>query len=321
MKLVAAGPGFALVATLFVNGCGDSGRVAGGASSETENALARVLEIHVDTSLESDTLLVRQRGAQGEASVKRLVGDTVYSVAYGMTENDLDVRRSGDTGWIRLPSLSGVSEKTVRLFVARDAAGILDVDLRVTGDCPVDRICGLVRDARDGRTYGWVRLGKTRWLRRNMAFGDGSAGVHKGTGAYAPFDSLGSITNGYYYEWAAAANVACPQGWTLAGRTQWNELELDITAHHSELVRAIGVWSGSFAGSDALGLTIRPSGYRLADGSWAGAGKSGTARFWTTQVATDTTTAMDRSFVGSDSLFHDDARAKNMALSVRCTSS
>lgn len=318
-RLVLQGAG--LLASVFVVACGSSDRVAGGASSETENAVgARLFLIHPSEALADDTLRFRYR-VQTDTTEAVLAGRKEYQVRTPAGARDFAMRRDSDTSWAEFPSLESARDSVVDLRIATDStSGRILLDLRLFADCPAGRACGRIRDTRDGRTYSWVDLAGTRWLRQNAAFGVGRPGVFAGTGDHAPFDDRGEILHGLHYTWDAAVGLACPEGWRLASRADWNDLEAVITRHEARQVRAVGAWGGAFPGTDATGLGIRPSGARNPDGTWIGGGSGGQAYFWTSEALTDST-AMDRWFVGSDSLFHDDVRSKSRAHSVRCTSS
>jgi uncharacterized protein (TIGR02145 family) len=313
--------GAALSATLA--SCGDAGAVAGGgASSETENGLAaRIVEVRVDSSLRQDTLELRSLRGLADTLKRRLWGDSLHVVRIDPSERDFGVRDLAHPRWTLLPSFTGLGDSVARMRVVRTRTGGIAADLQLSRGCPLGRDCGLVRDSRDGRTYGWVRLGAARWMRQNAAYGAGQSGVFAGIGSYEPFDTEGAITNGLHYTWSAARDVACPDGWVVAGSREWNDLESDITVHRAQQIRAVGLWSGAFPGTDDHGLGVRPSGIRRLDGTWDLAGPAGQAQFWTSQEGTDTTTAWNRFFEGSDSLFRDDAVDKRLGLSVRCTSS
>jgi uncharacterized protein (TIGR02145 family) len=313
--------GAALAATLA--SCGDAGVVAGGgASSETENGLAaRIVEVRVDSSLRQDTLELRSLRGFADTLKRRLWGDSLHVLRIDPSERDFGVRDLAHPRWTLLPSFAGLGDSVARMRVVRTTSGGIAADLQLSRGCPAGRDCGLVRDSRDGRTYGWVRLGVARWLRENAAYGEGQPGVFAGSGLHAPFDASGKITNGLHYTWSAARDVACPDGWILAGSREWNDLESDITLHRAQQIRAVGAWTGAYPGTDDHGLGVRPSGIRRVDGTWSLGGPAGQALFWTSQEGTDTTTAWNRFFEGSDSLFRDDAVDKRLGLSVRCTSS
>jgi len=312
-----------LLASMVAAGCGTSERVAGGASSEAENAVqARLFLVHPDSTVGGDSLWFRYRARPGDTSTLQLLaGANEYQVRTPAGALDFALRRLTDSVWLVLPSPREWRDTVLDVRVSTDSgSGSLSTDLRIFADCPEGRACGLVRDARDGRTYSWVDLAGTRWMRQNASYGAGLPGVYAGSGDLAPFDADGHVLHGLHYTWDAAFGLACPDGWRLASRADWNNLEAVITQHHAERIRAVGAWRGAFPGTDATGLSIRPSGLRGADGAWSGGGADGRADYWTSETLTDST-AMDRWFVGSDSLFHDDIRAKSLALSVRCTRS
>ena len=76
---------------------------------------------------------------------------------------------------------------------------------------------GSYTDARDGKVYKTVTIGKQTWMAENLAF-------KAATGCWAYNNNETNVKMyGYLYDWETANNVA-PAGWHLASDKEWNKL-------------------------------------------------------------------------------------------------
>lgn len=73
---------------------------------------------------------------------------------------------------------------------------------------------GTFKDARDGRIYQWVKIGKKTWMAENLKF-------DAGQGSWAFNNDTANVTlHGRLYTWNAAT-TACPKGWILPTDNDW----------------------------------------------------------------------------------------------------
>jgi uncharacterized protein (TIGR02145 family) len=174
-------------------------------------------------------------------------------------------------------------------------------------------INGIMIDTRDNSQYNWVDIEGIRWFSDNLNFNDG----HSGISSLALSDD--SIKIGNYYTYNSLFDIGseqdiCPQGWEVPNEEDWNELE-DFSEFNSENVKISDHWPDANNNTNKLGLNIYPAGYIDEEGALVDSML--TAYFWSIESPTDST-AWDRNFKSTDSLFSDVERSRNIQLSVRC---
>jgi uncharacterized protein (TIGR02145 family) len=162
---------------------------------------------------------------------------------------------------------------------------------------------GTFTDKRDGKTYKTVKIGNQTWMAQNLNYVDYEAGR---SWCYDDKES-NCNTYGRLYDWNTA-KAACPSGWHLPTREEWNIL---VTA-------AGGDVAGSrlkAAGTDEYGFTALPGGNRGSDGGFYGADGDG---YWWTATEEESSLAYLRYVFPEDSDVFEAAFDKDQAFSVRC---
>jgi uncharacterized protein (TIGR02145 family) len=76
---------------------------------------------------------------------------------------------------------------------------------------------GEFKDIRDGKTYGWVKIGNQVWMSKNLDFI-----IPNGCWAYNN-DARNAEQFGRLYDWNTARNI-CPPGWHLPADSEWTIL-------------------------------------------------------------------------------------------------
>jgi len=168
-------------------------------------------------------------------------------------------------------------------------------------------------DARDGQRYSTVRIGNQCWTARNAA----SVG-----GTCYDDDPESCRAYGGLYTWDAAQQ-ACPAGWHLPFRAEWEALAAHLgTATAGEKLKARKDHVPPFDGTDAVGFAALPAGAGFR-GSFGRQGHW--AVFWT---ATENgperavSATLDRLWYPAPpryrSIVFDSLYLKENAFSVRC---
>lgn len=138
---------------------------------------------------------------------------------------------------------------------------------------------GEFTDERDGQVYKTVTIGSQTWMAENLNYsikpgdqswcGGGSDKMEGNCGRY-----------GRLYALTAAMN-ACPSGWLLPDLGDWLILLAGVGATGpaiTKLKTAEG-WYGGLSGTNDLGFSVLPAGYRDINGDYYFEGKF--AIFWT----------------------------------------
>ena len=125
-------------------------------------------------------------------------------------------------------------------------------------------------DERDGKTYKGVEIGTQIWMAENLNYG-GSNGT---IGTCYDDDSKNCETYGRLYDWETAIK-ACPSGWHLPSKEEWEEL-VDFAGGNSAglYLKAKNGWSRSPVdgnGLDSYGFMALPGG-DLSKGKFNGIG-------------------------------------------------
>lgn len=126
---------------------------------------------------------------------------------------------------------------------------------------------GYFTDARDGQTYRATAIGGKTWMAQNLNYRTGNSWC---------YDNKNSNCSGYgrLYDFHTAIK-ACPSGWHLSTREEWNHLikTVDGTGGYGPSDRAGKklktkcCWGGrqSYSGTDEYGFSALPGGYRYID--------------------------------------------------------
>ncbi len=145
-------------------------------------------------------------------------------------------------------------------------------------------------DPRDGQSYGIVQIGSQTWMAENLNYEIEGSACPEG-------DKRNCSKYGRLYTWKAAQK-ACPEGWHLPDRADFEQLiasaaGTDIAsgmAVAGEKLKSTSGWFKKGNGSDEFGFNALPAGYRLggnesAPGKFDGIG--GYAHLWTASETPD----------------------------------
>jgi uncharacterized protein (TIGR02145 family) len=121
------------------------------------------------------------------------------------------------------------------------------------------RAMGIFTDARDGQRYRWVETGGNgrKWMADNLNHAADNSWCYGN-------DSANCAIYGRLYSWNAAMG-ACPAGWRLPTRTDWNDWVLAAggASVAGKRFKSAKGWNDDGGGTDELTFSALPSGYFL----------------------------------------------------------
>ena len=170
---------------------------------------------------------------------------------------------------------------------------------------------GSFTDARDGKVYKTVTIGKQTWMAENLAF-------KAPAGCWAYNNNETNVKrHGYLYDWETANHVA-PAGWHLASDKEWEKLTdfLGGKFDGGEKLKAekSGDETGRNSGTNESGFNGVPAG-RYALGKFEGIG---IYWVWWTSTKKGKFLAYDRSMKFDQYWISGTVTALENGQSVRC---
>jgi len=125
---------------------------------------------------------------------------------------------------------------------------------------------GVLTDARDGKKYKVVKIGNQTWMAENLNYDA------RGSKCYDD-DPVNCKKYGKLYNWETAKK-ACPSGWHLPNREEWNLLSGGTETAGKRLKSKSG-WNGNGNGTDVFGFSALPGGNGYSDGNFDFVGING----------------------------------------------
>ena len=174
---------------------------------------------------------------------------------------------------------------------------------------PAEVTTGTMTDSRNGQTYKTVTIGTQTWMAQNLNY--------ESEGSYCYKDSAEHCTKyGRLYTWAAAM-TACPSGWHLPTKAEFETLFTAVGGQSTagKVIKSTSGWNSSGNGTDAFAFSALPAGFRDIIGGYNAEGDN--ASFWSS-------TEDGSYFARSMSLNYNDGVAglnystKDNGSSVRC---
>jgi uncharacterized protein (TIGR02145 family) len=148
-----------------------------------------------------------------------------------------------------------------------------------------DAAAGTVKDLRDGQMYKTVKIGNQVWMAENLNYETADSYCYAHSASYC-------TKYGRLYTWAVAIS-ACPSGWHLPTKTEWNTLFTAIGGQSvaGTKLKSTSGWHGVHEinngtyefyeignGTDEFSFSALPAGYRYAYGDHLALGDK--AYFW-----------------------------------------
>jgi len=170
-------------------------------------------------------------------------------------------------------------------------------------------------DERDGQKYMTIKIPNgTVWMAQNLNY-DASGS------SYYAFNPVNAKIYGRLYDWKTAMN-ACPRGWHLASRKEWQTL-VDYAGGNNVAGKNLKAKSGwrdnkgkTGNGIDAYGFSALPGGYRGINDEFFGIG-CGTI-WWTSTKYDNNDNAYNRDMSFDSDAVLDYGNAYSGCFSVRC---
>jgi len=176
-------------------------------------------------------------------------------------------------------------------------------------------------DARDGKTYKYIKIGNQNWMAENLAFKTNS-------GSWTFYGSEENGTKyGRLYTWNAAKE-AIPAGWHLPTDNEWKQLEMSLGmsqtdadsnglrgTNEGEKLKSLKDWAENGNGTDVVGFNALPGGFLTNSGSFFALTWYG--YWWTATESTDLN-AWFRYISNIDPKIYRKAGFKEDGYSIRC---
>jgi uncharacterized protein (TIGR02145 family) len=163
-------------------------------------------------------------------------------------------------------------------------------------------------DPRDKQAYRTVRIGDLTWMAENLNFQTDNSWCYDN-------DESNCQKHGRLYDWHTAI-TACPTGWHLPTRDDWNDLVKAAGGDVAGMrLKSTTGWNRDGNGTDYFGFSALPGGFRSADYDFSYIGVGG---FWWSATEDDANDAWYRIMGSGSSNSSESSIHKGDALSVRC---
>jgi uncharacterized protein (TIGR02145 family) len=192
----------------------------------------------------------------------------------------------------------------------------------------IEKLSTYFKDSRDGRIYRAVKIGGKTWMAENLNYQTDSSWCNDN-------DNSNCDKYGRLYNWNAAKS-ACPSGWHLPSRKEWNKMvaaaggkkQLRPTSNDKsdgifywygagEKLKYTSGWNSNGNGTDDLGFSALPGGSRgKFYGQFQSTGKYGA---WWTATRSKEGDAYSRNITFNSNYVSEDEYADTVeGLSARC---
>lgn len=193
----------------------------------------------------------------------------------------------------------------------------------------------------DGKSYKIVQMGEQWWMAENLAYLPKVSPPDLGSlseSHYYVYDYSGKDVNeakatdnyniyGVLYNWTAAI-TACPNGWHLPTDSEWMIMEQTVGMSQSEVsgtgwrgtdegakLKATYGWDDNGNGTDNIGFSALPGGYRYDFGDFYDIGIAG---YWESASEYDSGNSWGRTLFSTQSKFARGQGQKDYGICVRC---
>ena len=168
------------------------------------------------------------------------------------------------------------SSHSLRFFEDGVELASYDVNSDIDSIIFENSLAGEFQDSISGEKYSWVQIGSTKWLSKNLDYLPSVRTVSETSSIanrYHVYDYYGNstteakesanyITYGTLYNWQSALD-ACPNGWRLPTKTEWEDL-VEIAQGEksaSKMLRQDYTWNDSSKVNNFMGFSALAGGY------------------------------------------------------------
>ncbi|MCL2183843.1 MAG: hypothetical protein FWB85_10285, partial [Chitinispirillia bacterium] len=162
------------------------------------------------------------------------------------------------------------------------------------------------KDSRDGKTYVTVRIGNLTWMAQNLNYATSDSWCYGD-------DPSNCTKYGRLYTWDAAMS-ACPAGWRLPTREDWNNL-VQAVGGSSMAGTRLKARAPDWDGTDDYEFSALPAGGRDTYGTFYGAGAYG---IWWSATENGSGNAYLRDVISNNARVNENNYAKGYGFSARC---
>lgn len=161
---------------------------------------------------------------------------------------------------------------------------------------------GAFTDSRDSSSYRWVKLGAQIWMAQNLNYNAKESQCYNNKPANCQ-------KYGRLYNWATAVK-ACPAGWHLPTRLEWDALTVALGGSSTK-----GKYLKAGNGTDKFGFAALPGGFGNTNDYFGSAGISG---YWWSASELGASMAYHRIINYSSEAADWEIENKGYLFSVRC---
>ena len=160
-------------------------------------------------------------------------------------------------------------------------------------------------EAEGNKGYPTTKIGNNVWMAKNLNIETADSWCYDG-------DDSNCARYGRLYSWAAAM-TACPEGWRLPTRADWNGLVSAASGDNAGANLKAG--APDWDGTNNVGFSALPGGRRHSNGSFEFVG---TLDDWWTATESDGSNAYSRDVNSGRTHVREETGSKAYGLSVRC---
>jgi len=216
--------------------------------------------------------------------------------AYIISSYSNGVHENCYTGDFSVRCVKGSEEEAIAIQKARKAAEEAEIAKNTIS----------FTDARDGKKYSAVKIGKQTWMKENLNLNA------EGSVCYGNKPE-NCEKYGRLYNWETAMK-ACPAGWRLPSNKDWDKLAKIVCGKDDKCrkLKSKTGWGGNYNGTDEFGFSAQPGGTGYSDSNFYSVGSSGV--WWSATNSFDYASTRKASFFD----FERHSDRKITINSVRC---